>query len=158
MRWLDEIPGDFAVTAVVGPVSGFADEAQQAAASSRRSVSLVHSPASLRDLMLAADIAISAGGQTLYELAATGTPTLAIQVADNQAGNIQPLSEKGAIRRLGRAGESGLTENLRSMMAGFVSTGGHAARLRMSSAGRALVDGRGARRAARELMAIGGVE
>ena len=37
----------------------------------------------MKNLMEAADIAVSAGGQTLYELARTGTPTIAIKVADN---------------------------------------------------------------------------
>ncbi|HIE58998.1 MAG TPA: UDP-2,4-diacetamido-2,4,6-trideoxy-beta-L-altropyranose hydrolase, partial [Hydrogenothermaceae bacterium] len=38
----------------------------------------------MKDIMLKSDIAISAGGQTLYELARVGVPTIAIAVADNQ--------------------------------------------------------------------------
>ncbi len=39
-------------------------------------------------LMAQADLAISAGGQTIFELAACGTPTVMIAVAANQAANL----------------------------------------------------------------------
>jgi len=51
----------------------------------------------MRDIMLESDIAISAGGQTLYELARTGTPTIAIGVAENQKGNIDGFLKNGLI-------------------------------------------------------------
>ena len=38
----------------------------------------------MKEVMLESDIAISAGGQTLYELAKVGVPTIAVIVADNQ--------------------------------------------------------------------------
>ncbi len=46
----------------------------------------------MRDLMLKADVGISAGGSTLYELAATGTPTIALIAADNQLMNVKKMS------------------------------------------------------------------
>ena len=49
----------------------------------------------MKQLMLEADIAISAGGQTLFELARTGTPSIMIGVADNQTNNINYFSNKG---------------------------------------------------------------
>lgn len=53
-------------------------------------------PASLiRELMLSSDIAITAAGQTLYELAVSGTPSIAIAVAENQKNNIQEWKRKG---------------------------------------------------------------
>ena len=42
----------------------------------------------MRDCMRAADIAVSAAGQTLYELARSGVPTVAVAVAKNQLNNI----------------------------------------------------------------------
>lgn len=48
-------------------------------------------------LMLSNDITISAAGQTLYELAVTGSPTIAIAVADNQRNNILEWKKKGFI-------------------------------------------------------------
>ena len=51
----------------------------------------------MRELMLSSDVTISAAGQTLYELAATGSPTIAIAVADNQRSNILEWKKKGFI-------------------------------------------------------------
>ena len=42
----------------------------------------------MRDLMLAADLAISAAGQTINELAITGLPSVIFKVAENQGNNI----------------------------------------------------------------------
>ena len=58
---------------------------------------LFYSPSAslMRDLMLSFDIAITAAGQTLYELAASGTPSIAIAVAENQKNNIQEWKRKG---------------------------------------------------------------
>lgn len=49
----------------------------------------------MKNLMLECDLAIAAAGQTLYELAATGTPTIAVAVADNQRHNINEWHEAG---------------------------------------------------------------
>ncbi|MEH7445205.1 bifunctional UDP-2,4-diacetamido-2,4,6-trideoxy-beta-L-altropyranose hydrolase/GNAT family N-acetyltransferase [Bacillus sp. JJ1122] len=45
------------------------------------------------NLMNKCDIAISAAGQTIYELIATRTPFICIQVADNQSNNLKSLKE-----------------------------------------------------------------
>jgi UDP-2,4-diacetamido-2,4,6-trideoxy-beta-L-altropyranose hydrolase len=50
------------------------------------------------DLMLSCDIAISAAGQTSYELVRTETPSIFIQVVDNQKNNIRGWFEIGVIR------------------------------------------------------------
>lgn len=47
----------------------------------------------MRDLMVKADYAITAAGQTIYELLATRTPFIPIQIADNQSNNINSLCE-----------------------------------------------------------------
>lgn len=56
---------------------------------------------SMRDLMLFCDMAISAGGSTLYEFAACGTPVLAFILADNQAFLVDIMQRLGYIRSLG---------------------------------------------------------
>ena len=45
----------------------------------------------MKELMLNADFAISAAGQTIYELIATQTPFVAIKIAENQENNISAL-------------------------------------------------------------------
>jgi len=47
----------------------------------------------MRDLMLNMDFAITAGGQTTYELDRCGVPMVIIQTANNQAGNIRGFVE-----------------------------------------------------------------
>ena len=47
--------------------------------------------------MLDSDLAISAGGNTLYELSACGTPTIAIIIADNQRKFVQEIHRKTGI-------------------------------------------------------------
>jgi UDP-2,4-diacetamido-2,4,6-trideoxy-beta-L-altropyranose hydrolase len=51
----------------------------------------------MRDLMYICWLAVSAAGQTSYELARCGVAMVLIQVADNQLGNIQGWSKKGLI-------------------------------------------------------------
>lgn len=52
-------------------------------------------------LMLKCDICISAGGQTLYELARTGLPTIGICFAENQRLNLEAWRDKGFIKYIG---------------------------------------------------------
>lgn len=52
-------------------------------------------------IMLQSDIAISAGGSTLYELCACGTPTLTFIMADNQELLVEKMQEKGYVNSLG---------------------------------------------------------
>ncbi len=51
----------------------------------------------LFNLMKTCDLAISAAGQTTFELIACKLPFVAVQVADNQKGNISGLQEKNLI-------------------------------------------------------------
>ncbi len=48
----------------------------------------------MKELMLRTDIAISAAGQTLYELARVGVPTVAVVVAENQRLQAQVFKDK----------------------------------------------------------------
>ncbi|MDA0987474.1 MAG: UDP-2,4-diacetamido-2,4,6-trideoxy-beta-L-altropyranose hydrolase [Bacteroidetes bacterium] len=58
--------------------------------SKEKNIKILHSLAtpSMLDLMLKCDVAISAAGQTLYELARVGVPTIAIGVVENQQNNL----------------------------------------------------------------------
>ena len=55
----------------------------------------------MKKVMLDSDIAISGGGQTLYELAKVGVPTIAVAVADNQLNHAQGWEKSGFIEYAG---------------------------------------------------------
>ncbi len=145
---LSDLPGDFAVTAIVGPFFEKRREVEAAAERCRRSVRLVYDPYTIRDLMLDADMAVSAGGQTLYELAATGTPMVAVQVADNQATALRVLAVEGVACMVEGQDGSVLIDRLGKAVLRLLKSYG--VRVEMSAAGLRLVDGWGAQRVSEE--------
>ena len=99
----------------------------------------------MKRLMSDADIAVSAGGQTLYELACTGTPTIAVAVAENQMNNIKGWLKAGFIEYAGWWEDESLSDNIYK---GIKALKEKASRAVRSEAGRKNVDGQGARRTA----------
>jgi spore coat polysaccharide biosynthesis predicted glycosyltransferase SpsG len=148
---LDELPGTFAVTAIIGPFFDNLVEVQTIAACTKHLVKLVFSPESVRDLMLEADLAVSAGGQTLYELACVGCPTIAVRMASNQDGQLQVFAVSGFVRVAGRADDSGIVTAIGDTLLSLLSDS--KARAAMSGAGQRLIDGQGALRVAQAILA-----
>lgn len=105
----------------------------------------------MRDAMLAADVAVSAAGQTLYELAVTGTPAIAVCVADNQVLQARALEGEGVVALAGIWGDPQLPEEVVRLVEGLADPDRRAG---MTAAGRCLVDGRGAQRTARTCIAV----
>jgi spore coat polysaccharide biosynthesis predicted glycosyltransferase SpsG len=93
---------------VIGP--GFTNLTEIEAQVDDRVV-LHHQPdaAQMRDLMLFCDIAVTAAGQTVHELLATGVPFLAIEVVENQQLNMRGLETMGLEEFLVREGEIAAT-------------------------------------------------
>ena len=58
----------------------------------------IDAPRSLLGPLLEADLLVTAGGQTLLEAAACGTPTAVVVLAENQRRQAQRLAEAGAAR------------------------------------------------------------
>ena len=108
-------------------------------------IALHFNVAKMSELMLANDIAISAGGSTLYELAATGTPALTLLQADNQIKVAQAMAEAGTIINLGfgdKVAGDELSAELKRLTNDFQK------RKEMSVKGQNLIDGQGAERTA----------
>ncbi|MGE8720206.1 glycosyl transferase [Leptospira terpstrae] len=79
---------------VIGP--GFSNEQQLVSLSDSKTFLYKNlSALEMRDLMLTMDFAITAGGQTTYELDRCGVPMVMIKTFENQSGNIQGFTEIG---------------------------------------------------------------
>jgi UDP-2,4-diacetamido-2,4,6-trideoxy-beta-L-altropyranose hydrolase len=109
------------------------------------------SPPNIAGLMAAADLAVTGGGQTAYELAAAGTPALGVRLAGNQRVNLCELERAGCLRDLGVPGGPGFDARFAHALATLNEDG--AARGQMSECGQRLVDGHGAARVAELLVA-----
>lgn len=147
---LDEVEGDVAVTAVVGPFFLRRDALIRVLSQRRRPVRLIEAADNLLACMRDADLAISAAGQTLYELMAAGTPAIAVVTADNQMGQAQALAAQGVVDLVGDARQEGFRERLQDALRRLC--GDSDRRGAMSRAGQHLVDGQGAVRVARALL------
>jgi spore coat polysaccharide biosynthesis predicted glycosyltransferase SpsG len=104
----------------------------------------------LLDLYRRCDLAVVAGGLTMYECCRTGTPSLAVpQPIDHQFELAQALSQAGAMATVGDGLETPVER-----IAEEVGRLAHdpEARRRMSERGPALVDGRGTERVAEALI------
>lgn len=66
----------------------------------------------IEEYMKTADIAVSAGGSTLYELCACGTPTISYAFADNQLDNVHQFEQDGLINYAGDARYDKIVENI----------------------------------------------
>lgn len=99
----------------------------------------------MKEIMLSADAAVAAGGQTLYELARTGVPPVVVAIAENQLLNIQGWRAAGFIEYAGWWEEEGLLDRIASSLRMIEDL-----RVREERAmiGRALVDGNGSLRVA----------
>lgn len=104
--------------------------------------------AAISEMMLRSDIAIAAGGSTLYEFAACGVPVLAFILADNQRFLVEKMAQLGYIIDLGwhyQLCEERIVGCIKSVMNDY------AARVSMSVKGLELVDGLGTERIVKEL-------
>ncbi len=110
-----------------------------------RNTNLIYYPDAeqMKQVMLDSDIAISAGGQTLYELARVGVPTVVVIVADNQIGSAKGWEKVGFVQVSGIWQEETLIEKL-EMKLEFLKN--PEIREVTYKIGRKLVDGRGSLR------------
>jgi spore coat polysaccharide biosynthesis predicted glycosyltransferase SpsG len=95
------------------------------------------------NLMLKADICISGGGQTTYELARVGVPTIGICFAENQRFNLEGWQEKGFIEYIGQYNDENLFSNL---FKSINKLGSYKERAKRHKIVNGLIDGRGVKR------------
>ena len=131
------------IRAVVGQNNTHSENLK--AISNRPAIPIEHirDPDSMSALMAWADLAISAGGSTGWELAFMGVPSLVLIMSDNQVPIAEGLDAEGVARNLGwhdRLREDELVGAVVSLL------GDGEKRARMAQRGQALVDGGGTAR------------
>lgn len=118
-----------------------------------RNVEVLRNPPDLPKRMAMADLAISAAGQTLYELARCGTPTIAFCSGQDQVHNLAALAAREVVQNAGDASQSDWLLKIEAGLSMLVEDTGR--RTAMSSAGQSLIDGLGADRLAEAIAALG---
>jgi UDP-2,4-diacetamido-2,4,6-trideoxy-beta-L-altropyranose hydrolase len=141
---------------VVGPSNSNIESLQNDSLSGF-SFEILTSAKDMPGLMAWADVAVSAGGSTCWELAFMGLPSMVVVLAENQRDIAMRAQAVGMALNLGWH-EHLLTEHLSEVLTGLIQS--PAQRRRMSQSGKALVDGNGAVRVAERLrrqLNMGGV-
>ncbi len=138
------VPG-LDVQVVVGPANPHLESLRQAAQNAALRLRLLTSVNHMPELMAWADLAISAGGSTCWELAFMGVPTIALELAENQCSIARSLDRAGVVINLGssrRVTENEIADTLAYLLPA------RERRQAMSISGQRMVDGDGASRVA----------
>jgi UDP-2,4-diacetamido-2,4,6-trideoxy-beta-L-altropyranose hydrolase len=100
------------------------------------------------NLMLESDICISGGGQTTYELARAGVPTIGICLAENQIGNLTSWEKVGILKNANWFNNKMLFQAIEKIFNDLSFD----SRLRMSKTGKECFDGQGSKRIIKEIL------
>lgn len=145
-RLIDALEG-LKAAVVIGPGFRHRDEVRRRA--ERFRVRVFDAPEGLHDLLISHRLVVSAGGNTLYEAAASGTPALVAWEDPHEEEQGYAFSAMGAALVLGQGISIDVREAGEKIRAVLRSEDGMT---KMSRAGRMFVDGQGARRLAKEIL------
>jgi len=135
------------VRIVTGPANPHAGTVEKAI--SPRNMRIMQNVDDMPALMAWADMAVSAGGSTCWEMCFMGLPFLTVVLADNQKDIARGLDEEELAENLGwlsDLSEDRMVERISDMITNREK------RERFSASGRLLVDGRGALRIVRHIL------
>lgn len=119
--------------------------------SSQIPIHIAYNVADMASIMAWADVAISAGGGTLWELAFMRLPSLILTIAENQELIVAELDRTGAIVNLGWHGDISVMEISRRLHWLMWDV---EARVKMTDLGRQLIDGIGPKRVISEMTGL----
>jgi len=139
----------FRVTVAIGPAFLHEEELRVWLTGARRQYECRRGD-SLLDLMVNSDIALVSFGTTVYELAAAGLPALALSITADHAQSAEVFAQSGSLMHLGlfsSISPAQIQSAVREL------TNHQQLRLEMAQRGQALVDGKGAERVAKLLVA-----
>ena len=136
------------VTVVVGGSNPHSTEIEAAARVSRHQIKVEWNISDMPTLMAWADVAVTAGGSTCYELAFMGLPALIVVLAENQQTGAAVLAKVGIGQNLGWHNEVGSSAITSALMRLLTEPESRAA---MSRCGSSLVDSYGSTRIVAEM-------
>jgi len=134
---------DLEAKVLIGASNPHAGALEQAAKQSRIPIRLMRDAKNMPELMAWADVAISGGGTTVWELLFMGIPSLFLIVADNQRYTTECIENQGFGKNLGTA-QNISTESLTEAITSFMKDSN--LRATISRKARQMVDGQGAQR------------
>jgi spore coat polysaccharide biosynthesis predicted glycosyltransferase SpsG len=149
LRALDSMPESFEIVIAVGPA--FMHEAELATwCGVARHKYRVKRENSLLDLMVGSDVAVVSFGTTVYELAATGLPAVALSISEDHLHSAEVFARHGSMISLGLSSsvdDASIQDAVRRLLSD------RALWSAMAKRGQEAVDGRGAERVAALLLA-----
>lgn len=153
LRAFDAVPGDtLDIRVVIGAFFKQADSVVAHAARSRHRVECLHTPRGIKDLLEWADLAVSGGGGTLYEMATRGVPGIGIAIWPLQAPTVDAMARAGAILPITYDGPEQTERALHGALDRLLSD--ETLRTVQAARGPLAIDGQGATRAARWILDI----
>lgn len=140
------IEKDCQIDIVIGPAFKHHRELKKAIDRSKRDFNIIHNAANICELMQQSDMAITAGGNTMFELACVGVPAIVICGEEFEKETADKMEKCGVVENLGFGGRvlsERICERVRLLMEDKRRRTG------MSRKGQELIDGRGAERTAK---------
>ncbi|MCB8980448.1 MAG: UDP-2,4-diacetamido-2,4,6-trideoxy-beta-L-altropyranose hydrolase [Ardenticatenaceae bacterium] len=140
-----------AVTVLIGAANQHRNMLEETAVTlqHKHHITFLQNATDIPTLIANADMAVSAGGTTNWELAFLGLPTLILIIAENQKGIAHTLQQLGVAHQLGwyeNVDAAGIGQALQKHLAD------HSNRQQMAQRGQELVDGFGAERVVAAMM------
>jgi len=148
LQVLQQLPISLEITVIVGASNPHYDDLQRYVAEHQLKVTLARNVVDMPDRMAQADIAIAAGGSTNWEMCLLGLPTAIIVIADNQREIATDLHDRNIAVNLGWH-ENLKPEQVQAVLERLIDD--ESTRKQMAANGSKLVDGYGAKRAAKIL-------
>jgi UDP-2,4-diacetamido-2,4,6-trideoxy-beta-L-altropyranose hydrolase len=131
---------DIEVAIVIGPINPHIETIRNELSHVPLAYRLLPSAEDMPELMAWADLAVSGGGTTSWELAFMGTPSIMLVLAENQGHIAEELDRMGVVFNLGWHEQVSSSQIAQAMARLSFSAG---ARMRMVRRGQDLVDGDG---------------
>ena len=141
---IEEISTNIEVNLLIGPYYENIDLIKNSIIDSNLKINILEDISNISSIILKNNMAITAGGFTVYEMAAMSTPCIGIALWDNQSNNIECMSKKHALLPLYYSSEYEFDRHLKKELIKLISNTN--LRLEMSRRARIVVDGNGADR------------